>query len=62
MDTSILLDVNDWILRTFNKEGILIFCAICVCFFGIASMLAYWGFNTGQFKDIEEAKLEMMDC
>ena len=62
VDTNLLLEFREWILATFNKEGIAIFCLLCISFFGIASILAYWGLKTGQFKDIEAAKLEMMDC
>ena len=62
VDTNLLLEFREWILATFNKEAIAIFCLLCVSFFGIASIFAYWGFKTGQFQDSESAKLEMMDC
>jgi nitrogen fixation-related uncharacterized protein len=58
---ALAFDFNDMIISVFNKEGILIFCAFCVMIFAIASIAAMWAFESGQFKDIEGAKFEMLE-
>jgi len=61
VDTNLSLVLHEWILRTCNKEGIAIFVISCVSFFLLASCLAYWAWQNGEFTNIEEAKFEMMD-
>lgn len=54
-------DFNHLILSVFNKEGIAIFCVFCILIFALASMAALWAFESGEFRDLEAAKFEMMD-
>ena len=60
--TNLLIQLNDWILVTFNKEALAIFAVLCVAFFAVAAMFAYFGFQSGEFTNQEDAKLEMLDC
>jgi len=60
--TNFLLQFNSWILATFNKEAIAIFAVLCLTFFAIAAIFAYFAFRSGEFHNQEEAKLEMLDC
>ena len=50
-----------WLISTFNKEGIFLFCVSCIMFFAIASMIVIWAKDNGQFDNLEEAKFEMME-
>ncbi len=50
-----------WLISTFNKEGIFLFCVTCVMFFAIASVIAIWAKDSGEFDNQEEAKFEMME-
>lgn len=65
MDISKVQDLafgfNAFILSVFNKEGIAIFCFFCVMIFAMASMAAIWAMQSGQFKDVEAAKFEMLE-
>lgn len=56
------MQLNDWILVTFNKEAIAIFAILCFTFFTVAAMFAYFAFKSGEFTNQEDAKLEMLDC
>jgi nitrogen fixation-related uncharacterized protein len=58
---AIAFDFNDLIISIFNKEGIAIFCIFCILIFALASMAALWAFESGQFKDVEGAKFEMLE-
>ncbi len=62
MPTNLLVQLNDWVLVTFNKEALAIFAVLCVSFFLIAAIFAYFGFTSGEFKNQEDAKHEMLDC
>jgi len=53
--------LHQWILASFNKEGIAIFSVLCLSFFALAAIFAKWAFDHGQFTNIEEAKFEMME-
>ena len=57
----ISLFAKDWILDTFNKEGIAIFVIFCLAIFGMATIAVIWAIDNGEFKDIEAAKFEMME-
>ncbi len=61
MDTNLTAALHEWILATFNKEGIAIFVVSCMGFFLVAACLAFWAWQSGEFTNIEEAKYEMMD-
>lgn len=61
MDTNFFVELNHLMLSVFNKEAIAIFVVFCVMIFGLASIAAYWAIQSGQFKDIESAKFEMME-
>jgi nitrogen fixation-related uncharacterized protein len=58
---ALAFDFSDLIIAVFNKEGIAIFCIFCVLIFAMASMAALWAFESGQFKDVEGAKFEMLE-
>ena len=58
---ALAFDFNDLILAVFNKEAIAIFVIFCVMIFAIASLVALWAYQDGQFKDIEGAKFEMLE-
>lgn len=58
---AVAFDFSDLIITVFNKEGIAIFCIFCVCAFAMATMAALWGFESGQFKDVEGSKFEMLE-
>jgi len=62
MFTNLLIQLNDWILLTFNKEALAIFAVLCIAFFAVAAMFAYFGFQSGEFTNQEDAKLELLDC
>ncbi len=53
--------LHEWVLMTFNKEGIAMFSLLCLSFFVMASVFAKWAFDHGQFTNVEEAKFEMME-
>lgn len=58
---ALAFDFSDLIIALFNKEGIAIFCIFCVMIFAMASIAALWAFESGQFKDVEGAKFEMLE-
>jgi hypothetical protein len=59
--TNLLINFQNWIIHTFNKEGIAVFCLMCIAFFAFSAILATWAITSGQFKNVEEAKFEMLD-
>lgn len=59
---SIALIAQDWLRAVFNKEGLAIFVLFCIAIFAIATMAAIWAMDNGEFKNMEEAKFEMMEC
>ncbi len=58
---ALAFDFQDMMISIFNKEGIAIFCIFCVLIFALASIAATWAIQSGQFKDIEGAKFEMLE-
>ena len=64
MDTNIILNaaryLNEQILVNFNKEGILIFVVFSFMFFILAAVVAKCAWESGQFKDIESSKYDML--
>jgi nitrogen fixation-related uncharacterized protein len=58
----IALTAQNWIQEIFNKEGLAIFVLFCVSIFAIATIAVIWAIDNGEFKNIEEAKYEMMEC
>lgn len=59
---ALALIVQEWIQAVFNKEGLAIFVLLCIAIFGIATIAVIWAIDNGEFKDIEAAKFEMMEC
>jgi nitrogen fixation-related uncharacterized protein len=58
----IALTAQNWIQEIFHKEGLAIFVLFCIAIFAIATIAVIWAINNGEFKNIEEAKYEMMEC
>ena len=54
-------ELSDLIIAIFNKEAILIFSIFCIMMFALAAMAAYWAFKSGEFRDMESSKFEMLE-
>ncbi len=53
--------LHQWILSTFHKESLAAFALTCVFFFLTSLLFAKWAMDHGQFTNLEESKLEMME-
>ncbi len=53
--------LHQWVLSTFNKEGLAAFAMCSVFFFITSSIFAKWAFDQGQFSKLEESKFEMLE-
>ncbi len=61
MDTSWLLDFHRYLLIAFYKEGVVVAFTYCFMFFALAAWVFRWALSCGELKDLETAKLEMME-
>ncbi|MBT6843957.1 MAG: hypothetical protein HOA17_09245 [Candidatus Melainabacteria bacterium] len=61
MDISLFHDLEAWILSVFNKEAIAIFAVLCVAFFGTATYVAIYAWRSGEFRDMESVKYDVLN-
>jgi nitrogen fixation-related uncharacterized protein len=52
--------LHDWIIVVFYKEALAAFFVYCLMLFVLAAMLIKWALDSGQFRDIEASKFEML--